>query len=93
MHERASNERVWVPPMPSAKPSSAPRWDVSVIVAAMIVMASVGYGSWLTALAIMDGDVSGSLLRFSASALIGAYYLVLYRTAQRQRRGQRRRPR
>ncbi len=86
MPESGLDERVWVPPMPSAKNSGSYHWEVSVIVSVMIVASSVGYGAWMTAQAIMDGDVAGSLLRFAAATLIGTYYLILYRTAQRQRR-------
>ncbi|MEZ5227304.1 MAG: hypothetical protein R2710_11700 [Acidimicrobiales bacterium] len=72
--------------MPNAPRAVSPRWDVTVFVSAMIVVTSIGYGTWMTAQAIMDGNVAGSLLRFAASTLIGTYYLILYRTAQRQRR-------
>lgn len=86
MPETGVNERIWVPPMPNAPRAVSPRWDVTVFTSVMIVVASVGYGAWLTAQAMMDGDVAGSLVRFAASTLIGTYYLILYRTAQRQRR-------
>lgn len=71
--------------MPAAKPSWFSRWDVTVVVAALVVVGAVGVGAVLTGRAIMDGSVAGSLWRFAAATAIGTYYLVLYRTAQRRR--------
>ncbi len=79
------DERVWTPVMPSAPTPSPTRWDISTIVSVLVIAASVGYGGWLTAHSILDGDVAGSLVRFAAATLIGTYYLVLYRISHRRR--------
>ena len=46
------------------------------------LLVAVGLGSIWTAMAVVDGSTWGTLVRFVASIVVGAYYLVLFRLAR-----------
>jgi hypothetical protein len=62
-------------------------WDITTAVALVAVLGSAVVGAWATAQSVIEGDVAGTVFRFGAASLLGAYYFVLFRTARRQRPG------
>ena len=58
-------------------------WDITTAVALVAVLGSAVVGAWATAQSVIEGDVAGTVFRFGAASLLGAYYFVLFRTARR----------
>lgn len=61
-------------------------WNVVSIAAFLTMVGVVVGGTWWTISAYWAGDTAGTLLRFCLASLLGAYYLVLYRTSKVQPR-------
>lgn len=59
-------------------------WSATALVAVVVMVGSVGVGAWYTAVAVIEGNVEAMLVRFVAASLLGAYFLVLFRTARSQ---------
>ena len=57
----------------------------SVLASAGLVVA-LCFGAWWTGMAVMNGDVGGTLARFVISVGLGLYYLTLLRVARSPRR-------
>ncbi len=61
-------------------------WGLTSIVALVATIGSALVGAWATGRAVADGDLTATLVRFGAAAVLGGYYLVLFRTARHQAR-------
>ncbi len=61
-------------------------WGLTSMVALVATVGSALVGAWFTGQAVAAGDLTAMIVRFVAAAVLGSYYLVLFRTARHQTR-------
>ncbi|MDH3296148.1 MAG: hypothetical protein OER95_17655 [Acidimicrobiia bacterium] len=63
----------------AVRPSSSP---MGSLLSGSGLIVALCFGAWWTAMAVMAGDVGGTLARFAISVAAAMYYLILIRAAR-----------
>lgn len=71
---------------PRGRGVRASQWSWTTWLALAAVMGCAMFGAWLTAEAVIAGDITAVFLRFGAASLLGAYAYAVARTSAPTRR-------